>query len=285
MTDPFYTAEFPNGHFYSPYPSKKDVAKNAVGPGRPVPPSLTGIETHDTDQWCLWETFDQLSPDSYMSDKIQMETSRYTFENGMFNRCDAATLHCMLRHLNPRKIIEIGSGYTSCVTLDTREYHDLALESFTLIEPYPSRLKERLKPADYDFCKILENPVQEVDTALFESLEAGDLLFIDSTHVCKSGSDVLFEFCEILPRLAEGVVIHIHDILWPFEYPLKWYEKGRAWNETFMLRSLLANSENYKIMLHPHYLLVTDRERFLNGNWELVTSGGSIYLEKGRHGV
>ena len=97
-----------------------------------------------------------------------------------------------------------------------------------MIEPYPQRLKTRLKERDYDFCQIHEVPLQEVDPKLFESLEAGDLLFIDSTHVCKSGSDVLFEFCEVLPRLATGVLIHIHDIFWPFEYPMKWYEKGRA---------------------------------------------------------
>jgi len=76
----------------------------------------------------------------------------------------------------------------------------------------------------------------------------------------------------------------LHDIFWPFEYPLKWYEKGRAWNETFMLRSLLANSNSYRILIHPHYLMAVDRERFFGNPWNFVTSGGSIYLEKSTHG-
>ena len=284
MPDTFFKTEFPNGHFYSPYPSITEVEKHAVGPTLDIPRSLTGIETCEPRQWDLWDAFGLLAADSYLCDDLKMADARYTFQNGMFNRCDAATLHSFLRHHRPRQVIEIGSGFTSFVTLDTLEHHQTGLERFTLIEPYPQRLDQRLKERDLAFCDIRRTPLQEVDPALFTELRRGDLLFIDSTHVCKSGSDVLFEFCEILPRLADGVFIHFHDIFWPFEYPLKWYEKGRAWNETFLLRALLANSRDYHIVLHPHFLMGADRPRFASNGWRFETCGGSIYLRKDSHG-
>lgn len=283
MSDTSFPPEFPNGHFYSPYPSQVDAKKQAVGCGNPIPRQLTGIDTNTAEQFELWQKYSDLAGDSYLNCQHRISSARYTYENNMFNRCDAAALHCFLRHYDPKRIIEIGSGFTSCVTLDTREFHQLSLESFTLIEPYPERLKLRLKPLDYDFCQIHEKTVQEIDPCLFESLENGDLLFIDSTHVCKSGSDVLFEFCEILPKLAKGVFIHFHDIFWPFEYPIKWYETGRAWNETYLLRALLANNTNYQIKIHPHYLMAVKTAAFADSNWKFSTSGGSIYLQKLSH--
>lgn len=284
MPDTFFKQEFPNGHFYSPYPSIADVEKHAVGSSATVPLSLTGIDPAADEQWKLWDSFAKLAADSYLNCEQRMADARYTFENGMFNRCDAASLHCFLRHFQPRRVIEIGSGFTSFVTLDTREHHTAGIEEFTLIEPYPQRLEQRLKPRDLAFCDIRRVPLQEIDPDLFASLNPGDLLFIDSTHVCKSGSDVLYAFCEILPRLAPGVRIHFHDIFWPFEYPMKWYEKGRAWNETFLLRSLLANCSDYRILIHPHFLMCADRQRFTSNAWHFATSGGSIYLEKTAHG-
>lgn len=284
MADTFFPQEFPNGHFYSPYPSIADVKKNAVGTAASTPLSLTGIDPFLPEQWGLWDEFGKLAADSYLTNEMLMADARYTFENGMFNRCDAASLHCFLRHYRPRRVVEIGSGFTSFVTLDTREHHDTGIEEFTLIEPYPQRLDQRLKPHDHTFCDIRRIPLQEIELELFASLQPGDLLFIDSTHVCKSGSDVLFAFCEILPRLATGVRIHFHDIFWPFEYPMKWYEKGRAWNETYLLRSLLANSRDYRILMHPHFLMCADRQRFSATDWKFETSGGSIYLEKTGNG-
>ena len=109
----------------------------------------------------------------------------------------------------------------------------------TFIEPHPKLLKSLLKQGDLERIEIVPRPLQDVDLELFESLRANDILFIDSTHVAKIGSDVNRIFFEILPALATGVYVHFHDIFYPFEYPREWIYEGRAWNEAYMLRAFL----------------------------------------------
>jgi hypothetical protein len=97
-------------------------------------------------------------------------------------------------------------------------------------------------------------PVQEVPREVFTSLVAGDVLFIDSSHVAKIGSDVVYLLTDVLPRLAPGVLIHLHDIFWPFTYPYKWVAEGRAWNEAYLVQVMLQHSVRYEILLYNHYL-------------------------------
>ena len=101
---------------------------------------------------------------------------------------------------------------------------------------------------------VIEKPVQDVPLDLFRGLEANDILFIDSSHVSKIGSDVNFLFFEVLPILKPGVFVQVHDIFWPFEYPKAWYDLGWAWNETYLLRAMLAGSRRYRVRLFPSYL-------------------------------
>jgi len=101
--------------------------------------------------------------------------------------------------------------------------------------------------------RLLARPVQEVGLAPFLALEAGDVLFIDSSHVAKTGSDVNFLYFEVLPRLAAGVVVHVHDVFLPDEYPPEWVlDEGRSWNEQYLLRALLMHSRAFRVLFGCH---------------------------------
>ena len=91
--------------------------------------------------------------------------------------------------------------------------------------------------------------VQNVKLIEFEKLEPNDLLFIDSSHISKIGSDLNYLLFEVLPSLKPGVIIHFHDILYPFEYPYEWIEKGIYWNEAYLLKAFLMHNKNYEILL------------------------------------
>jgi hypothetical protein len=120
-----------------------------------------------------------------------------------------------------------------------------------------------------------------VDPSVFAALGPGDILFIDSTHVCKPGSDVEFLFSRVLPALAAGVYVHVHDIFYPFEYPKEWVEEGRAWNEAYLLAAFLQYNRAFRVEFWGQYLQHFHRERFAADlPLYLRDPGGSIWLRK-----
>jgi hypothetical protein len=109
-----------------------------------------------------------------------------------------------------------------------------------------------LRPEDN--VDVIAAPVQDVPVETFTSLEPGDVLFIDSTHVAKAGSDVVWLFLRVLPRLAKGVVVHVHDVFWPVEYPAQWLREGRSWNEDYLLNAFLCHNDAWRIELFSSWL-------------------------------
>ena len=185
----------------------------------------------------------------------------------------------MIRHFKPKQIIEIGSGHTSALMLDTNErFMDQKME-LTFIEPYPDRLHSLLKQEDHSQCTIFEKPAQAVPASFFEKLQENDILFIDSSHVTKIGSDVNHIFFDILPSLKPGVIIHFHDIYWPFEYPLSWIEQGRAWNEAYLLRAFLQYNDNFEI-IHFGQFFKSCFPEFYETTMGVSGGGGSIWIRK-----
>ena len=179
---------------------------------------------------------------------------RYYFENTQYGYNDAIMLHGILRLLRPKRLIEVGSGFSSALVMDTNDrYLDGSL-SCTFIEPYTERLDAILRDSDRQRYKILQSKVQDVDPAVFASLAASDVLFIDSSHVVKYGSDLEYLLRVVLPLLAPGVFIHFHDIFYPFEYPEPWIRGGHFWNECYMLRAFMANNVSYRIELFTDYI-------------------------------
>jgi hypothetical protein len=244
------------------------------------PDALAGIELREQEQLQLMTELSGYYAEQPFSRGMTPDL-RYYLDNEMFGYGDAIALYAMLRHFRPRRFVEVGSGFTSALALDT---NDLFLDgqlSCTFIEPYNERLRGLLRGSDSAKHVVVEQPVQSVDGAVFDSLESGDFLFIDSTHVSKIGSDVNTLFFDVLPRLPPGVIVHLHDIFYPFEYPKDWVYEGRAWNEAYMLRAFLMNNNSFRILLWNSYLGSKHRDRVgqLMPLWG-EAPGASIWLER-----
>lgn len=210
-------------------------------------------------------------------EKSDVFSDRYYQNNVWFLKDSADALYYMMRILEPQNIIEVGSGFSTAVMLDTNEKYMDHRVTITSIEPNAKRLKSLLKPEDN--IEIHEKSLQEIPTVFFEKLKRNDILFIDSSHVAKTNSDVTYILFEILPRLSDGVYIHFHDLFYPFVYPKKWVYEGRAYNEAYMLRAFLMNNEKYSIQLFGDMFLHTDVHKIPN---HLRGCGaGSLWIKKG----
>jgi len=269
-------AWMPPGHYYSPIPSRDDVRRVKDLP--PPEPSLPAIDLRRDAQVALLEALAPLLADVDFP-RERSDGFRYWYENPAFSYGDAIALHLLLRHLRPARMIEVGSGFTTAVTLDTVERHfDGPLELLCL-EPDASTLRRLVRPSDR--LELVESTLQAVPLEIFDRLEANDVLFVDSTHVSKAGSDVNRIFFDILPRLRSGVVVHLHDVFHPFEYPPRWLEEGRAWNEAYLLRAFLEYNREFEVLLFNEYLGRFHRAWFeRNMPLWLEDTGGSFWMRK-----
>lgn len=180
---------------------------------------------------------------------------RYYYENPAFSYGDAAVYFGFLLENQPRKIVEIGSGYSSCLAMDVNDLFLGKNAALTFIDPFPGTLLSLLNPTDRYRDNILAMSVQDVPTSFFRELQANDILFIDSSHVAKTGGDVNDYVFRILPSLAPGVLIHIHDIPYPFEYPPNWVDvQNRSWNEAYLIRAFLQYNPRFRVEYFNHYV-------------------------------
>lgn len=243
------------GHYYSPLPDPESAIHAATRAVRPV-----DVDLREDRQLALLE---QLAPKYGDIDFPAVATPGWRFyhENSQFPYGDAILLNLLLRHWQPQRIVEVGSGYSTAVMIDTIERHFDHPVAVTCIEPFPDRVRD-VVGAFPDYVTLLAKPVQDVPAAIVDQLEPGDVLFIDSTHVAKTGSDVVFELFEMLPRIAAGVHVHFHDICWPFEYPVAWARQGRAWNEIYLLHAFLASNEAFEVVLFNHMMVTLQEDWF-----------------------
>ncbi|MGB5981563.1 MAG: class I SAM-dependent methyltransferase [Nonlabens sp.] len=266
------------GHYYSPVTSKDELRQREKQIWTEPEKFLSGIDLNENRQLEFLEEFATFYKDLEYTDEPK-DGLRYYYNNNMYSYTDAIFLYGMIRSTKPKRIIEVGSGFSSAVMLDTNNaFFDNSID-LTFVEPYPDRLNSILK--ENEQINLIEKFVQDVDLETFRKLEAGDILFIDSTHVSKTGSDVNFLFFNILPNLKKGVRVHIHDIFFPFEYPKSWaIEQGRSWNEDYLLRAFLTFNDKFKIVAFSTYLTIFHREWFeKNMPLCLKNTGGNIWLE------
>jgi hypothetical protein len=236
----------PPGHFYSPIPDIKEVDAKSRTVSDHALAEISGVDLNFEAQVTLAREFTAYHSGIPFPDKKQ-EGSRYFFDNEFFSYGDAVVLYSMLLRFKPKRVIEVGSGFSSAAMLDVNEKFFNSEIDFTFIEPFPDRLLSLLRHKDAERCKILRAPVQEVPDDLFRELCENDILFVDSSHVAKMRSDVVHLLFKILPSLNRGVLVHFHDILWPFEYPDLWLYEGRAWNEAYILRAFLQYNNAFRI--------------------------------------
>lgn len=269
-----------HGHYHSPLPKIADVKRREKEIFHNPPTELPGINLNLTRQLALLEQLIPHYPEFPWRAQRQARL-RYYLDNPWYAHTDAIILFCLLRQVQPKRIIEAGSGFSTAVILDTNDQFFQGNITCTCIDPHPERLRMLLKPGDEPRLTVLTRNLQDVDPKIFDQLTAGDMLVIDSSHVSKIGSDVNHIFFNILPRLRPGVWIHFHDIFYPFEYPREWMYEGRAWNEAYLLRAFLQYNAAFSIVFFIPLLMQRYPEKIrrsmpLCGN----NPGGSIWIKK-----
>jgi hypothetical protein len=161
-------------------------------------------------------------------------------------------MHSFVRGFNPKTIIEVGAGNSTYVIANAvvRNSCDSTMAEVIAIDPYPTPVLRQGFPG---LGRVIESRVQDTDVRLFESLGPNDILSIDSSHVVRTGGDVNFLYLEILPRLRPGVIVHVHDIFLPFEYPRQWVRQRYFWNEQYLLQALLINNSEFEVLWGQKY--------------------------------
>jgi hypothetical protein len=232
-------------HYYEPFMGK---SANYQTKKRNLP----GIDFNIENQLLFLKNFNYQNELKEIS-LLPVSQLNYSFSKGPFRSGDAEILYNIVRFLKPKKIIEIGCGHSSLL-IQHAIANNLKSEVNYLchhicIEPYEAGYLSKL---DVEFIK---KPVEQIDFNLFESLEDGDILFIDSSHIIRPGGDVLFEYLEILPRLKKGVYVHIHDIFSPNNYLKEWLEDGvNFWNEQYLLEAFLSCNDSFKVVCSVNLL-------------------------------
>jgi len=271
------------GHFYSPIvdPDELNGQQSRIWPENP---RILGIDFDDAaHEHLLHETFPRHLPDYDYSEHLDESDDLADFftQNSQFSWLDSRSLFVLLREWKPSRFIEIGSGFSTLLTADVNLRFLGGNLHITCIEPYPRAFLRRGLPG---VKHLIEDKVQNVSLSVFEELQPGDILFVDSSHVAKTGSDVNHIYFEILPRLAKGVLIHIHDMFFPHDYPKNWVlTENRSWNEEYLVRALLMYSTAFRIRFGCSYAfwrfpkLVKDALALPSGH---AFGGGSLWIER-----
>lgn len=273
---------YPAGHYYSPIPSKQDIESHlqSINSSDDL---LKGIDLNKQHQEKALNEYKSYYNEITFTDE-QIPSNRYYYKNSWFSYSDAIFLYCFLRKQQPNRIIEVGSGFSSAATLDTVDSIQSWNPKITFIEPYPDRLNNLLKKHDEQFVEVIHKKIQDVPTEIFSTLQTGDFLFIDSSHILKCGSDLHLLLFKILPSLKPGVFVHFHDVFYPFDYPSNWLSEGRYWNENYFLRAFLSYNSEWEIHFFNSYVhtVFTD---IIKESMPLCTEnkGGSLYISRKLH--
>ena len=230
-------------HFYQPIPDTRSLPEELWS----QPGKLVGINMNDSVQLDLLRNHFSKFRSEYESISAEPPPDQVW----PFSGPDALVAYCMVRHFRSRRIIEVGSGSSSLVLGQAAAKNNDS--TLICIDPFPGELLRKGSiPA---LQSLIESRVQDVELEFFSQLEAGDILFIDSSHTVKVGGDVNYLFLEVLPRLKPGVIVHVHDIFFPFDYPRDWMvEKFRFWTEQYLLQAFLIFNSEFEVLMANSYL-------------------------------
>lgn len=247
-------------HYYQPLVNPKKYLQHSLRDDRPLP----GLDLNTEEQLALLAQFNYIEELKQFPLAKQPKGTFY-YNNGFYEGGDAEYLYSMIRHFKPRKIIEIGSGYSTMMAQNALQKNKSEDANYRYeqicVEPYEQHWLEKTGVT------VLRERVESINKNVFVQLEANDILFIDSTHVIRPQGDVLFEYLEILPILKPGVIVHIHDIFTPKDYPDAWIiEEHRLWNEQYLLEAFLTFNSKFKILAALNYLSHNYRKEFSEKN-------------------
>ncbi len=272
-------------HFYSPVPDIKDLVARKVWNGRS---QLAGIDFQVNKQLDLLKKIGrQYGRECKWPLKPTGDPADFHTDNGCFSYGCAASLHSMIRFLKPRHLIEIGSGFSSRVISGAvkRNADEGNPCHYCIVDPYPG---EVITSGCLSHDRLLQERVELLNAETFDVLDENDILFIDSGHTVRTGSDVNFLFLEILPRLKSGVVVHIHDISLPYEYPEVYFTNPGFrvfWTEAYLLQAFLAFNSAFEVMLAMNFIQTEHMNTFceafpcfnLKENW---ANSGSFWIRR-----
>lgn len=267
----------PPGHFYSPVVDPALLPKDRLAN---LGDRIEGIAIDRSQMVLFWE---QLLPaiKSHPFSDLPQDGRRYGFENPAFQWADALVLHAMIRTFKPKRVVEIGSGWSSACAVDTIEMFLPGCCEITMADPYPELAMDLVGGyrGPHRFLKV---KLQDMALDEFLALERDDILFVDSTHVLSTGSDVHRMLFDVLPVLKPGVLVHFHDVFWPFDYPDVWVRtENRSWNEAYALRAFLTGNQGWRILWMADYFQKFEGTRLLADCPEMTrVTGGSLWLRK-----
>lgn len=241
---------------------------------------LPGIDWNINGQLAFLEKLTYASELNNIPDK-KMDEHTFYFGNSAFESGDAEYWYQIIRVLKPKKIIEVGSGNSTllarmAIAKNQQENSDYICKHIC-IEPYEQPWLESLN------IEIIREKVEAIEIEFFAQLEENDILFIDSSHMIRPQGDVLFEILQLLPSLNKGVVVHVHDIFSPKNYPWQWLQDDiRFWNEQYLLEAFLTHNSSWQIigalnyLHHNHYESLKNVAPYLEKDRE----PGSFYIKK-----
>jgi hypothetical protein len=262
-------------HFYQPIPDTQSLPETLWD----RPSKLVGIDMNDTIQLDLLRN--QFPKFRHEYDRFPAEPTgepgRFHFNNGLFDGTDALVAYCMIRHFQPRLIIEVGSGFSSLVAAEAIARNKNS--ALICIEPFPLDFLRQGFPGLHS---LIEKRVEDIGLEFFSQLELGDILFIDSSHTVKIGGDVNYLFLEVLPRLKPGVIVHVHDIFLPFDYRRDWVlDEFRFWTEQYLLQAFMMFNSEFEVLMANSYLNHYHQEDLKAAFPDLPSwGGGSFWMRR-----
>jgi hypothetical protein len=236
-----------------------------------------GVAWHFEEQLRLLESIAQYAAElASVQDGPPAHPGEFVWSNPYFPPGDAFAYYGVVRHLEPQRVIEVGAGWSSLLLAKAVAANADGCE-VTLIEPEPRWDVLGELPSGW---KLVENLVQLTDLALFDALGPGDVLFYDGSHSVHTGSDVNWIFFKVLPRLAPGVWIHVHDLFWPSDYPPAWIlDEGLSWNEQYLVQGFLMGNTSYRVRLAVSLLDLLHGSE-VAAMYGSRAPGGSLWIEK-----
>jgi hypothetical protein len=271
---------WPAGHYHSPVVNPDEISTYVTERENLGLAALAGLSIDTSSMIRFWDdNLHNLSTAPFTEEMT--EANRFFYEGAPFPYGDAMSLYAIMGSYRPKRIVEIGSGFSTACMLDSADRHGLADLRLKCIEPYPDRLRRLLWPSDAARVEVVEQPVQRIPVReIVDCLFPNDILFIDSTHVLKTASDVHYELFYVIPALRPGVLIHVHDCPYPFEYPPKWlYQLNYSWNEAYALRAFLMYNSKFNVIFWGSLLKRLFSEKITKeGGLFSVNPGTSIWM-------
>jgi hypothetical protein len=256
-------------HYYTPIVSTKELQDHYAKP----PYSTKGIDfNHDFQRRMVEEmtttykkelsSFPALPPGGDISKSLT-----YAMDNPTFGLYDASLYHTIIRHFKPGYIIEVGSGQSLKVSMAAATINSQETNSpkagITVIEPFPDQVHNSHLLSAKDITTLIVKKVQDMDLDIFRSLKKNDILFLDSSHTVGSGTDTVHEILNILPELAPGVIVHIHDIFLPSDLPSDWIvDHHRVWAEQYLLQAFLMFNKEFEVLGSNVYMMLNFKSVF-----------------------